>query len=289
MFRKFLYGLMFGAGFAVAVLAVFTGYMYLRFAIPFYWVGPEEVSSGDAVREVPEIKVRQRFLGSTGVTSGDFEHGSDAVLTAGPGEITGLATANGKPVADLRLRLALNGSVYSQWVVTDVRGEYRISVPYGEYRIDGYDLDHESANRVLTGLISHPGQYYGRATFLVAESEPGRGMSFRFVTPVTTHFDKRRFDAGESVTVRWDAYPGATQYRLQVAERADPDDWRSTYIFDFSDRPSVLDTEAELRSLGAALKPGYAYSVHVQALDENMRVLSETPHSFRDTDFEIAK
>lgn len=287
MFRKFLHGLAFGAGFTVASVMVLYAYAYLSTAGLSNWNHVNEVPIQPTIQGPPDITTSKQFLGASGSYSGDFMDSAQQTLAGGPGRIDGTATADGKPVVGLRLRLALNGSVYSQWAETDEQGRYQVAVPYGEYRIDGYSLDHRSANRVLAGLIGDPLQGISRSAFMVAADEPGRGLSFRFVTPVKMHVGKRRFAQDEPVVITWDAYPGASQYRLDIAERTAPDDWRSTRLFAFGQQPMTLDTRADLRDLGARLKPGKFYAVHIQALDDQLRILSETPRLGRGVTFEI--
>ena len=88
----------------------------------------------------PEISRSNKFLGATGFYSGDFSRGSSGVLSSGPGQIIGAAMVDGEPLEGLRLRLALNGSVMSQWATTGAAGRYEIGVPFGGYRIDGFEL-----------------------------------------------------------------------------------------------------------------------------------------------------
>src|SRR5690349_15045787 len=118
--------------------------------------------SESTVQVAPPIVERERFYGSTGLYTGAFSPSFDKkVLAAGPGTIVGSVTSSGKPLKGLRLRLALNGSVMSQWAISNADGRYEIAVPYGKYRVDGYELDSSVAQDVLAGKTDSPRQGHG--------------------------------------------------------------------------------------------------------------------------------
>lgn len=214
-------GLIFGAGFAVAFLAVSLVALY--FVLPAIIRGELVVlPDAEEVHAPPDVGQPDRFLGTGGVYMGKFDHGSGRVLSAGPGRIIGVVTVDGEPLEGLRLRLALKGSVMSQWTTSGPDGRYEIDVPYGQYRIDGFDLDTDSANSVLPGKIGHPRNGHSSGTFDVTEDEPRQGLNLKFIDPVVLDMPKHRFSAGENVVVRWKPYPGARKYSIQLYEREDP-------------------------------------------------------------------
>ena len=106
MLKKFLHGLAFGAGFAVAIIVVMV--MFVSDWGVTTWFAPGErgvVSSGPEVDAPPALSEARRFLGSAGIYSGDsdaFRRGG--TLAAGPGKIVGKVTSNGAPVATTQIR-----------------------------------------------------------------------------------------------------------------------------------------------------------------------------------------
>lgn len=150
MFKKFLHGLMFGCGFSVALIAVLWTYFGFM----------SEKRTGEIENTVSEVPIvleqQEQFYGSSARYSGGLSGDRNKVLSEGDAEIIGSIFAEDRPVAGVKLRLWLNGGVMSQWGVTDVNGQYQISAPAGEYKVDGYELDFEVANTVLSGLIDSP-------------------------------------------------------------------------------------------------------------------------------------
>ena len=113
MFKKFIDGLVFGAGFGLAFIVLWIVAIY--FLLPTLAKNSiQTINSGPSteVNTVPSIQPPSKYLGSTNISSSGFSR--SGVLAGGPGEITGNAEANGNPVEGLKLRLALNWSVYSQ-------------------------------------------------------------------------------------------------------------------------------------------------------------------------------
>ena len=102
--------------------------------------------SEKTVDVAPPVVEQERFYGTHGSFAGEFSPAArHTVLAAGAGRIVGSVTSGGKPLQGLRLRLALNSAVMSQWATTDADGRYEVALPYGKYRIDGYELDSSSA------------------------------------------------------------------------------------------------------------------------------------------------
>lgn len=286
MLKRFLKGAVFGAGFAAALLVVQTaGFVILLPALSGRIIIPKPEEIGIP----PDIGHEKRFLGTTGTYNGEFSHDGDRVLSEGPGRIAGSATADGEPVEGLRLRLALNGSVMSQWATTGADGRYEIAVPYGEYRIDGYELDRRTADATLPGRIGHPQNvFWSNDTFDVSNGAPGHGLTFRFVEPVVLDMPKTRYSTDEAVVIRWKPYSGANQYQVQIYEKTDPNafDGRDT-VFPRSDMPVVNKPAMNLGDYDIELKPGHFYRVAVEARADNWQVLSQTVDRYRGFDFEV--
>jgi hypothetical protein len=186
--------------------------------------------------------------------------------------------AQGKPLAGLRLRLPLNGAVWSQWAVSDEQGRYRIPVPPGEYRIDGFELDYTVANRLLPGLTMSPDcSPADIVTRAITGGAPAEGPAFEFVPVVRKRTRGHDVATGESAVISWEPYPGAARYRVDVmAQRAG----QRVGPVEFLTKPGgfeVGDTSLDLAAVGPALKPGYAYSASIDALDANGRTISTTP------------
>lgn len=297
MLKRFLGGLIFGAGFAIAFVAVValsvTGYFNIiemgtlkhagEDGYGGFIVGPEQ-----EIDAPPSIADADRFLGISGSYGNGFKHGANPVLAAGPGRIVGRVRVNGKPLEGLKLRLALNGSTKSQWAVSGSDGRYEIAVPYGEYRIDGYTLDTWSADSVLAGKIGHPRNPYSAGTSEIAEGVPGDGLTLNFVDPVVLDLPKRKFSTGANVVIRWEPYPGATEYTVQLWEQASADDYAErNAVFPWSDRPIVHEPTVNLADHAIDLKAGHYYSVDVMAQTGAWQPISQTPRRFQEYDFKV--
>ena len=280
---------MFGAGFAVAFIGI--SYAALCFVFPaMTGTGWERTSEPEVVLFPPAITRTNRFLGSSGSYSGDFSHEGNRVLSPGPGRIVGISTVDGKPIAGLRLRLALNGNVMSRWAKTGADGRYEIRVPYGTYRIDGFELDIDTANSVLAGKIGHPQNPYSSDTFNVADDGPGQGLNFDFVDPVVLEIPKKSFTTDEDIVIRWQPYPGAKEYQVQIYESADPRGFGGIEsVFSWRDIPVVNEPAINLSDYSVELKTGRYYTVSVEARASAWQPLSETPRQASRFDFEIVE
>ena len=287
MLRKFLNGLVTGAGFGIAFFAVcVVGIYYVlpRIAVSQFASGSMNLDERE-IGIVPAVSEPKRFLGSSGSYGGDFRHNKSGVLAGGPGKIVGSATANGTPAEGLKLRLALNGSVMSQWTATDASGSYVVSVPFGKYIIDGYELDTGTANERLPNLIDHPQRSHSSGPFDVTEQDEGRGLDFKFVGPVIKKLEKTKYRMDEPVVLEWE--PGATGYSVQIYEKADPYEWSNETVFPWSHRPKVSDASFDLTAQEVQLKPGHFYVLELYASDAQNRLLSETARMHSGYDFEV--
>lgn len=287
MLKKLINGIVFGTGFGIAFVVVVVIYFQFFFS-PM--VERTINSSNEIIGTPPSIKEHKKYLGSPGIYSGDFLDKKGGVLSEGPGQIVGKTTVNNIPVSGLRLRLALNGSVMSQWATTDAEGKYIVSVPYGDYRIDGFELDPTSANLLLAGKIDYPQNAISSAAFEVTRDSIGRGLTLKFVDPVIKKILKNKFSASEDIVLHWDSYPGASQYKLQIYEKADPNDYMgNNTIFRWSNRPSVTSTSFDLKKHGLELKAGHFYVFAVDANDDKMNIISKTADMYTGYDFEVVE
>ncbi len=297
MLRKFLDGLVFGAGFAIAALAVFWiagGFFFFNTHVtdvsslppPTHRPG-QSAGSEELITDVPALAPPGRFLDSTASYSGDFMSYKKKVLTGGPGKIVGTAVSNGVPVEGLKLRLALNGSAMSQWAVTDASGKYTVTVPYGQYAIDGFELDQRSANEVLKNKIHKPDCGYSTGEFTVSSESDGQGLPFSFVDPVIKSIKKKKYSVSEEIVPEWQPYPGATGYTVQIYEKSEPYKFSSNTLFEWMKRPTVTEPRFDPEKFNTQFKAGKYYVLQVVALDNNGDSISETQDTFRGYDFAV--
>jgi hypothetical protein len=170
-----------------------------------------------------------------------------------------------------------------------VSGQYVVSVPFGKYRIDGYELDFESANSVLPGKIDHPGHWSMDYNFDVTPNRKGDGITLRFVDPIIKNIPKTRVSVADDMQIEWESYPGAEQYQLQVYEKTSPRELSNNALFDWRQRPVVMEPHIRLGELGIKLNAGHYYVVEISALNESGRMLSETPRKLTGYDFEVVE
>jgi len=291
MFKRLIEGFVFGTGFAIAFAIIYT--IWITWALPKYLndIKTETVSSITTDGEVstpPELKNKHKFLGSPAIYAGDFMNQRSKLLSAGDGVISGVIRANRKPVEGVRLRLALNDSVLSQWGITGADGRYEIPVPYGKYRIDGYELDMRSANKHLAGKIDHPGNPHLGAKFVVAKGKTGEGLSLDYVDPIIKEGPSGEVSLAEEIVASWKPYPGAARYVIQIYENDKPHGFvGQNQIYKWSERPTVEEPMLNLTKQGVPLKAGYYYTLQVRAEDKNGKIISETARLYAEKDFKV--
>lgn len=280
MFKKFISGILFGAGFIVGAIIIGNTYAYFNFN-ESTWVPPSE----NTTDQVPSITKPNRYLGSSAIHSGDFTRsGNPATLTEGPGEITGMVMANEAPVNGLRLRLLLNGSVKSKWAVSDQSGKYSVSVPFGKYRIDGFDLDSESANVVLKNKINSPIMDHSTGEFSVSEGNPaGQGLTFKFTDPVIKTTKNMEFSMNEPVIVEWEDFPNANAYFLRIKEKDEANGYDWNTVFD----RRVTNTSFDMQQNEVKLKAGKYYQYSVTALVDGIGGVSKSVERYNGFDFQV--
>lgn len=287
MFKKFLSGIVFGAGFAIAFIVGMVIFFFFFFQplTETNFTSPKEV-----VTSAPDITEIKRYLGSSGTYVAGFRDQKPGLLSEGPGEIIGKATSNDKPVSGLKLRLALNGSVLSQWATTGADGSYSVRVPHGKYRIDGFEIDTDSANAVLAGKIDDPQTGHVSDVLDVAKGAKGQGLTFRFIDPVQKKLSKKKFTATEPIIIDWFPYPGASNYSIQIYEKSDAHAlFGNNTIFSWSNQPRVSGTSFDLSKHGVTLKAGKFYSVEIHAHDAKMNYISHTHRAHHGYDFEVTE
>ena len=285
--------LMLGSAVFGALLVVVGVYVY-------FWSQISRLEAGAEVRIPPRSEktvaaappVVERFYGTHAVMSGEFTRSSrDTVLAAGPGKIAGTITSDGKPLAGLRLRLALNGAVMSQWAASGADGRYEVALPFGTYRIDGYELDSSIVHKLLSGKTDGPLRpvHHQEATE-VGEGKPGRGLDLAYVDPVRKLGPNGEVRLEQPVVVTWESYPGAAAYRLQLIEQKEPRDYEGQRrLFEWRERPVVSGTRLDLADHKVALRKGHHYSIEIEALDERRRILSQSVRSYDRMDFRVVE
>jgi len=284
-------------GSAVGGVVIFVAAVYGYFIYQWSRVEPGAVvhfppRGEKTVSAAPPIVQAERFYGTYATLAGEFSPASrQTVLAAGPGRLVGSVTSGGKPLQGLRLRLALNGAVMSQWATSGADGKYEVAVPYAKYRIDGYELDSSVVHAVLPGKIDGPRRHQHPQQMVdVAEGRPGNGLDFVFVDPVRKKGPHGDVSLAQPVIISWEPYPGASAYRIQVVEQKDPADYQSHQrLFDWRQQPVLRGTSANLGEQGIKLKKDYYYTVEIQALDENTRPLSEAPRQVHQADFRVVE
>jgi hypothetical protein len=225
----------------------------------------------------------EQYLGTPQILSGKFDRMSHDNLSEGPGTIAGKALVDGKPCSGLKLKLALNGKVWSQWAVTNTLGEYKIKVPYGKYRIDGWNLDEQSSDKVLPGKIHHPAGIFAMfESFSVDEKKNGKGPILYFVNPVKIIQPIGETVLSDDLILEWEPYPNAAFYRIQIRDHGEGWNLFGERIFKTSsDEPIVRDTKVTFKKIGADLIKAHYYAVTIWALNKDMYQLSKSIDSRR--------
>lgn len=288
MFKKFLNGVVFGAGFAFSFIIIVIVYFQFFFIDSINSRTPykenEQIST-----EVSNIsKPRLGFLGSTAIYSGNFPSENNITLIKGVGKIIGTLYAEGKPVKGIKLRLGLNGEAMSQWAITDNTGKYEVSVPAGEYQINGYEIDFQTANKYLSGLINEPRNNHSSDIFKVSDGKDGVGLSLSFVKPVIKLNPKSELTIDQEVIINWETYPDAAHYLIQVYRKKGPTDYTTNdTVFEWSNRAKTISTSLKLNGLSEKLASGFYYTFEVHAIDENGKHISSSHKQYRSFDFYI--
>jgi hypothetical protein len=290
VFKKFLNGVVFGAGFALSFIVIVIIYFQ------FFFI--DSINSRTPYKENEEImtevstvsKPRLGFLGSSAVFSGNFPSDKSKTLSKGVGKIIGTIYAEGEPVKGIELRLGLNGEVMSQWATTDNTGIYEVNVPAGEYQINGYEIDLQTANKYLFGLIDEPRNNHSSDIFKVSDGKDGVGLSLSFVKPVIKLNTQNELNIDQDVIISWETYPEAAHYMIQVYRKEAPTDYiTNDTLFQWSNREKTTSTSLKLNGLSEKLEPGFYYVSEVHAIDENGKHISGSGRQHSSFDFYIKK
>lgn len=294
MLKKILNGVAFGAGFTVVfivILEIYAEYIFKPRYEREILAGSTSPSPSRATVDVPPVLPKKAtYLGPKSYYSPDFKLNKAVDLSAGPGIIVGSAHLNNKPLANLKLRLALNGTALSEWTETDKHGQYTVRVPFGEYRIDGFRFDSAITDSILAGKIENPVHNFKSGYFNVSEDTEGRGTLFRFVSPIEITVPKKRYRLNEPVKFHWSAHPGADNYIIQVLAKPDPYKFfgSSTLFRGWSNQPMTSETSFTLEPEKHGLKPGLFYNINVRALKNKNKPISKSATKHSGYDFEIA-
>ena len=262
-------------------IAVIGTIAYFKFS-DFFTEPYEQISTP------PEISAKDRFLGTPGVHMSGFDYDTKKILADGKAKFIGNITSDGNPVVGLKIRLALNGSVYSQWATTDSEGKYEINAPPGNYKVDGYQLDYANANEVLGGKTDYPYNPHSTGIIKLEAGQKTRALDLNYVNPIVNIAPRGEFSLSNPVDISWDPYPNASYYRVQIVEQKNPRDYKSHIrLFKWEEKPFVDEPSLDLSILGVKLKKGYFYSVEVEALDKNMSMLSKSSRPFDSVNFKV--
>lgn len=284
MSTSFSKGIAFGLGFTLILVAGLS--LFLFVGVPWL-LDDSPPDTLETTAEVEPAEEQRTFVGTHTAWSPDFRGSEAKLLSAGPGSIVGTALYNGSPVSGLKLRLALNNTHFTDWAVTSESGEYRLPVPYSSYRIDAFEFDRETLDRLLPGIMLHPDFiFWSKDVFDVANGKFGPGINFKFVDPVALIVDRSPLQAGEPITVEWEAYPGAASYRVQLYEKLTPGGQSAT-LFERNAQPTIEGTSLTLADYGIEVKSGHYYEVDILAFDADGRAVSRTGDWNKDYDFTV--
>jgi len=281
MSKKFLSGILFGFGFAIAFSIVMLTLLY------FYRDNYECVKKVDAINMNVSVDNKPRFMGTAFRYHGGFWGGLTNTIDNGEGKILGKVFGDGKPIENLKLRLVLNRESFSPWVSTDSNGSYAISVPFGTYTINGYELDIDSANRVLAGLTERPQMSGSKSEFIVNSFGAGDGLTLNYVKPIDKYTKGQVFDIQDDIVLTWEAYENASTYRISVFKKANPESTSQDYVIGWPVITDVSSSEINLDKYKDLLKPGNYYEFKVIALDEDGRHISKSISKYKEYDFRI--
>jgi len=232
------------------------------------------------VSRAPDVTRSSRFEGATGRWTGDFAKNRDTVLDAGQGRFNGVVTTGGAPTRGVRVRLMLNGSVLSQWGESDSQGAYSIAVPYGTYRVDGYEIDRESADAVLAGKIESPRNGFSSEVAPVSADRSGRAPNLDFVDPVRKALPLGEVSRTQPIVVSWEPYPGAAAYRVQLSEWKGGGEYHGhdmRDVFDPYHAPAVKEPSFNPADHDVELHMGSYYSLTVDAVDASGHTIAMAP------------
>ena len=288
--QSFFKGLLFGAGFTLAFVVITTAWSL--------WVMPKAmdrmfnqsfvVDDDGKMMPLDEAGDDQRLFRSPGMAmhgqtspagsyQGRFDVDAATALEPGPGQIVGRATVRGEPAAGLRFRLALNGDRFSDWATVQGDGSYQVMVPYGEYRIDGYDLDPGQFYRALMGTVLSPATEFVDEVFSVTADVTGTGPELMFVEPVRQLPTSGTLSLDEKAILAWEPHPGAASYRLRFWEGESDEAGSMMGMQECGEELRVQAPFVDLREVDLVFREDRYYALTVYAHDDQDRPVSRSP------------
>ncbi|GAA4358435.1 hypothetical protein [Kangiella marina] len=295
MYKKFFEGLLFGAGFTISMLLIWTLYTHYQIERTIRSVNQQledNINSRSEVdisnnRYIQRVEDNDRFFGSSAryVYPFDSDEAGDTSLPEGPGVLKGLVTTDGEGVSGVRIRLALNQFEYSPWAETSSEGVYEVKLPYGNYNINGYQLGRGNTHRVLSGAINKPGNFFNSKVVQVEKGKPERGLDLAFVSTVKKVLKRKEFERSQDVILEWDKYPGAERYSIEILKNKRQNKIEFEKVLPTHDLDRNI-TNISLTDLDLNLEPGY-YVYNIKAFDASGQLISTSGQKYLGFDFRI--
>lgn len=223
---------------------------------------------------------------------------------AGAGLLVGKFVYEGKPAVGVRLTLSLNGKYRVTGLLTDAQGRFTLKLPPGDWYInhvqtESWDERPDEGEFILVGGTEgrlrdndYARPWHGEGLkVVVSETPPSEPQTFiirkrpELLWPTTK--DKQVETTHKAATIRWQAYPQATDYLVRIAriERRD----RGVSYFPVISRRVRAKTElalAEVRAVPGTAS-GQEYQVTVAAFAADGSFLSETESSMDGQSFTL--
>ena len=280
MLKRFFEGLALGVG-CLIVISFFTSLYNIDSSITQH-----TKQAPDKVIEPTSPKpIKEPYYGPEAIYRDRFDLNNAKQLSEGTAKYTGTVTTHDQPIVGLRLRLALNGYLKSQWAITDEKGHYHISIPAGEYYVNGHELDTEVANDLLSGFIALSKKQWFGSLFTVEKNKTFTGPTLYFAKPIVKQTGNKAFKLTDDITVSWHKYPNATNYNVQLFEVAANDKY--TIIPLFKTNIETNETSLDIKKHTDKLKEGFNYHFQINAFNQNAEQISKTHLDHHKFDFTI--
>lgn len=276
--RHLINGALWGAGF---------GFAFSLVLLPdfFYWIGFSPATTEPAPTEEmvsavpvllstpPEIAESDNRYVRLGSSIGSISERSP--LIAGDSQLYGRLMANGQPVPGAKVQFLVNDSAATQWALTDQSGHFYTSVPPGNYKVNGYRVDHDSVAERLKGLLPVNLKLGQQEAFYVTSGERHFGLLVNYQSPVEKPITRRVFSQDalpEALT--WEPVHGAKTYEVRLLISRATDGAEKFVV----SKPSVLTmtNKISLAELNDVLVPGHYFWLYVTARDANNDELAQT-------------
>lgn len=264
---------------AVGGIAIFIaglyGYMYFK-----YRVIDERPESSISSLNHPKNKIEGEYLGALGITSGEFDWKNEKEIKTGKGILSGIILRDGKPCEGLKIRLLLNGNLSTPFATSQKDGKYSISIPYGEYIIDGWRIDYQNAHKVLDGKILEPGLGFNSPKVLINENIVSTAPSLNFIDPIKIINPKGVISNSERIEFMWTKVENAKEYRIQIVDRGKSlkgTEYKPIFGC-YSEWPTTTNNSITIREMAVSLQSGHYYTFKVQALADQINIITESPH-----------